>query len=444
MLRNRTQGILAAGLGLVVAACGSPEIKTNLRPEGPPDILAVLTQSQSDLLEDAVYCRYVNGVRDPKAPGLVSGPLSIGDVCPATEAEFDPIGASNFGFAVRFMFDELLDGDRVETLDCDDDDDGVPNDPLICSGSFATTQPVSIACGPAGAQTELDYTGYYVPNGNAVTFPVGPSLYALPDLDGTAFATGTACTAAVKDSVVDKDGTPVPADQRSHTFNLQELALIGVSPVDGNETVILPSAAAVFVFNASIDLASIDPATETDLTTALGVPVAFTVDVDDTNADADGVYVFTSSIWRPGDYIAKIKAGASFAEVNGGTITFDNEVKTAFSVAFGRVGTVPAPGATIAPDDTITLYFNDSFNPTTVTADEFELVDPANNTVAFSLAIITDSFPNDTIEITPSANLTPTTGAQRYVLRVKASATFANPGGLTFKGPYALSFKVGA
>jgi hypothetical protein len=152
MLRYRTQGFLAAGLGLAVAACSTPEIQTDLRPAGPPDVLAVLAQSQVDLTESAVYCRYVNGKLDPKAPAFVGDPLTGGAVmCPEDQADFAPaagfnLGASNFGFGIRVMFDELLDGDAVETLDCDLDDDGATDVPLVCAGSFETTQPLSISC----------------------------------------------------------------------------------------------------------------------------------------------------------------------------------------------------------------------------------------------------------------------------------------------------------
>src|SRR5262245_58064970 len=146
MLRYRTQGFLAAGLGLAAAACSDTEVKTDLRPAGNPDVLAVLSQSQVDLLEQAVYCRYVNGKLDPKAPTFVGNPLDGGStVCPDDQADFAPEGASNFGFGIRVMFDELLNGDSVETLDCDLDDDGATDDPLICQGTLDATQPLSIS-----------------------------------------------------------------------------------------------------------------------------------------------------------------------------------------------------------------------------------------------------------------------------------------------------------
>ena len=100
------------------------------------------------------------------------------------------------------MFDELLDADRVETLDCTD----IPDVGEICSGSFAETNPVSLSCDGA----EVAYTGYYVPNGNRVTYPLGPSIFVTPDPDSFAAPTGSTCTLTLDPSkIVDKDGVPV-------------------------------------------------------------------------------------------------------------------------------------------------------------------------------------------------------------------------------------------
>lgn len=451
MLRYRTQGLLAAGFGFAVAACSSPEIKTDLRPAGAPEVLSVLAQSQIDLIEDAVYCKYVNGTLDPKAPAFVGDPLTGGHVvCPPTEAEFEPLGASNFGFGIRVMFDELLNGDRVETLDCDLDDDGETDDPLVCQGSLDATQPLTITCMNGGSPVELDYTGYYVPNGNRVTFPVGPSIYALPDTSVAPFPTGTACTLTIEDNVVDKTGDAVPADQRTINFNMQDLALVAVDPSPG--AVVSPLGAAAFIFNAPMDDGSLDAATEVELTTAAGAAVPYDAVIDDGLAFGDAIYVFPTGTWRPGDYSARIRPGASFAEVNGGTIEFAAEEKVDFSVSFNRIGTAPSSNGTIATTGTLTIFFNDPIDPASVTEEEFELVDFNNQPVGFSVAVITDDagIGNDAIEITPDAPLMPTnpdgmTPNRRYNLRVKAAASFSNTGPngpKTFRGPFTLTFRV--
>src|SRR6202042_2484260 len=77
---------------------------------------------------------------------------------------------------VRIMFDELLDP-NVETL--------VPNiDPTTMmpdgtfTGTLANTLPVTLQCtDAAGAMQDVPYDGYYSPSGNALTNPLGPSLF---------------------------------------------------------------------------------------------------------------------------------------------------------------------------------------------------------------------------------------------------------------------------
>lgn len=445
MLRYRTQGILAVGLGFAAVACSDPEIRTDLRPDGPPEVLALLAQSQVDLGETAVFCKYDGETLDPKAPGFVGDPVTGGSVvCPPTRAEFTAgnTGAPNFAFAIRVMFDELLEGDKVETLDCVTGDDGIE----ICSGSLATTQPLGITCGAAGSETVLPYEGYYVPNGNRVSFPVGPSIYALPDFDGTAFATGTPCRVTIDGTKVqDKEGNSVDAGQSAIDFSFAELALIGVEPPDGNGVVIQPSGAAEFIFNASIDDASLDPATEVRLVDANGTVVPFAAEVDDFNATADAIYVYPTGTWRPGTYTASITAGASFMEVNGGTIDFAAAESTTFDVAFGRIGSVPANNGTIGTTGgTLTFYLNDSLDPASVTADEFELVDFNNRPVPFTVTVVTDDLQNDAIQVTPTGTLAPTApmSSQRYNLRVKAAAVFTSTGGKNLRGPFTLSFRV--
>src|SRR5689334_19751984 len=132
MQRYRTQGLLAVGLGLAAAGCfGDTELQTDLRPEGNPDVLAGLARSEIDGTEAPFYCRYTGSTLDPKGPNIVQG----GEICPVTMSEFTPntvdpraAPADGIGWGVRFMFDELLDGDAVETLSCDSDG--------LCSGEL--------------------------------------------------------------------------------------------------------------------------------------------------------------------------------------------------------------------------------------------------------------------------------------------------------------------
>ena len=205
----------------------------------------------------------------------------------------------------------------------------------------------------------------------------------------------------------------------------------------------------MFIFTAALDDASLDPQTETELTTAAGVAVPYDAVVDAYNADLDAIYIFPTGTWRPGDYIAKIKSGAMFFEVNGGEISFAADVQTSFSVSLGRIGTAPAANGIVpTTGGSLVIRYNDTLDVSTVTADEFELVDFNNNPVPFGVEVITDDLPNDAIEVTPTGTLAPTAvdmpnvARQRYTLRLKSSSSFANAGGKVSRGPFALSFRV--
>jgi hypothetical protein len=112
MFVNRTHGVVAATLGaLTLAACTDPAQNTDLRPEGPPEVLAVLVMNDAAgmLNETATFCK----TGDEKRPSLVGAT----QVCPDDlSAGADEVtNAYPDGWYVRIMFDELLNGD-VETL----------------------------------------------------------------------------------------------------------------------------------------------------------------------------------------------------------------------------------------------------------------------------------------------------------------------------------------
>jgi len=234
MLRYRTHGTLAVGLGFLAVGCLSePEIKTNLRPEGPPEILAVLATDAING-ELASFCKYDGAALDEKAPGLVQGVT----VCPDLPADFEaaellPLvvqtAGGPVGWGVRLVFDELLDPDAVEDLICDADGDGMEDNPITtCIGTIANTQPVTLTCGGM----TVPYDGYYYPNGNKESNPVGPALVVSPDPDALTFATGTTCTIAINSVVTDKDGVGVASGPDVGTFNLKlaDLAVLSSDP----------------------------------------------------------------------------------------------------------------------------------------------------------------------------------------------------------------------
>jgi hypothetical protein len=326
MLRYRTQGALAVGLGILATGCLSePELKTNLRPEGPPEVLAVLAVDPAVTgHEGAAFCKYVGTTLDEKGPGLVQGST----ICPPTADEFEAEGLFPLAWDIRVVFDELLEGDVVEELICDVDGDGVTDDPIeTCDGTIANTRPVTLSCGG----TTINYDGYYYPNGNKESFPVGPALYVTPDPADLTFATGTECNITITDVVVDKQGERVASAANSFDISIQELSLFQTDPEDGSTTPIAPDGAVAFAFNADLDAASVDAA-ELSLVDSQGAAVAFDFAVDSYNGGSDAIYIFGAAELAPGTYTASLNSGASFTELNTGTVTLQAAITVEFTV----------------------------------------------------------------------------------------------------------------
>ena len=232
MFVYRTHGVVAATLGALAAgACTDPSQNTDLRPEGPPDLLAVLvmTDASSQLVEKATFCR----LNDNKRPGLVGLPdATTQQVCPADLSKpADEVDtAYPDGWYVRIVFDELLDP-SVETLTEITDDTGAGTDTY--EGSIATTKPVKLECqSVSGSMIEVDYDGYYSPAGNHVTWPVGPSVVVKPN-NPTLIASGTPCQITINDVITDKDGNKVPSDERGpYKFGVAPISVISIDPPD--------------------------------------------------------------------------------------------------------------------------------------------------------------------------------------------------------------------
>ncbi len=235
-LKGYAKYALGAAAGVfVLGACGDPEQNTNLRPEGPPDVLAVLvaTDPAAQLYESATYCK----VDDEKRPTQVGLPdFTLSQICDADLTAPAPMVTSAYpdGWYVRIMFDELLDPEVEELIEILDPDTGEGTDTF--TGTIANTQPVVLECeSVAGGFVEVPYDGYYSPAGNAVTWPLGPSLVIKPD-EPRAIATNKMCRITLRDTITDKSGNPVPADQRGpFPFKIAPITPIAISPADGDE-----------------------------------------------------------------------------------------------------------------------------------------------------------------------------------------------------------------
>jgi len=192
-----------------------------------------MTDASSQLAETATYCR----PNDPKRPSLVGLPdATTSQICPADGGPVDELtNAYPDGWYVRIMFDELLDP-SVETLTEILDDKGMGTDTY--TGSIADTHPVTLQCQSATGtgMVNVDYDGYYSPAGNAVTWPLGPSLVIKPN-DPTLIATGRECQLTINGTVTDKDGNPVPADEVGpYKFKTAEITPIATDPTDSLDT----------------------------------------------------------------------------------------------------------------------------------------------------------------------------------------------------------------
>ncbi len=337
MLRYRTQGLLAAGLGLLLTGCFSdPDLKTGLRPEGSPEVLTVLA-TDANGLDAPAFCKYVGGQLDPKGPREVVDLAVTGapyEICPATEAEFTTNGPAQLDplvWNIRVMFDELLDGDAVETLfDSEPDANGNPQPCTAnsdsCTGHIDTTLPFDLSCGGLN----IAYDGYYYPNGNKDSSPVGPALILIPlDLAPT----GQDCQLTIKPSVVkDKQGVSVDMGPNLNQFTIgvMELDVVETDPLDAEavaeRSVLAPDGVVTFVLNSLVDAATVS-ATDVTLTNLdTNLPVVADVTVTDNVIEVAGAVALPV-----GNYAAKITTGAVIDDVVGGTRTF-GEIQVRFVV----------------------------------------------------------------------------------------------------------------
>jgi hypothetical protein len=264
MLVDRSMVVATISAGALFAGCADPDLPTDLRKHGPPNVTTVTVMSDlrtgvdpgfpqgpsdlSRLIESATHCR----INDEKRPGLVDLPtLRTTQVCPddlsrASLTEGSAEAAPPDWF-VRIVFDKLLDPnveDLVPQLDANMKPTGV------MLGTLVNTQPVTLTCNGA----DVPYDGYYVPNGNRVSWPLGPALFVQP-LSAMSVPTGATCEVGIKDIVHNKKGESVPADQRSFTFNIAPMKLRFSVPdpsVDAPSTIALdPQSPVKFYWTAA-------------------------------------------------------------------------------------------------------------------------------------------------------------------------------------------------
>jgi hypothetical protein len=342
---RRALGLLAASAPLAFAvACADPELKSDLVTEGPPEVTEVNVLSESAIFsyfngslvagEAATFCRVgeeykVNPLYCPLERDDTLKPIpGQREAAPVTDVH--PYGVALGmedltsqqllpNWHVRFIFDELLDGDVEDVIDVGDG---------VMYGTIAETQPVTLSCN----DVDLAYDGFYDPAGNHLSYPPGPALV----VQVTDFiATGTSCQVSLKDgAVTDQDGTPVPSDQLGpYDFQIAPLSVYSTDPADASEGVD-PAATFLIEMNAPIDLATVESAiTFTEMGGgAVGFEVRYApVDPEDPAAGTidNIVELVPASLAPMTTYVVTIDSG--IADTEGGTLTLEAPIPTTFT-----------------------------------------------------------------------------------------------------------------
>jgi hypothetical protein len=390
MFAHRTHGVVAAtlgALGLALAACDDPAQNTDLRPEGPPDVLSVLvmTDAVGGLYETATYCR----PNDEKRPSQVGLPdFTTQQVCSATlsEGADEVTDAYPDGWYVRIMFDELLDP-NVETLtEVTDEDTGQGTGVYV--GSIASTHPVKLECESVtgGGMVEVDYDGYYSPSGNRITWPLGPSLVIKPN-DPTLVATSSECQVTILDALTDKQGETVASDQRGpYKFKVAPIQVLEIDPADGDTVdAYTPYGDGMYVmFNTEVDPASIcDEGTGMDECEFSFTPDTGGVDFD-ALSETEFAFYANNPLTVETDYTFSFVEGGKIADRCGKEQTIDADLVGATTVAF-TTNPFDLNSATIATNETASplkrmrLMFSNVVDLATLDASEYSIT-PAPTT----------------------------------------------------------------
>jgi hypothetical protein len=295
------------------AGCGKEDSKSDLRPEGPPDILQVFVR------DGAGVSRLAYG----EHPDITGTPDDPPDLVPPLADLAGPVeDAVLLGNRIRIVFDELIRGSTVEQFVCacdplnggcstlghtfsgtevnpeqcsscadnpatpdpenetgkcaDADFDGVPDDAVLQPGI------VTITCG-VGSVTTSELDGWYTPSGNQQVptslgiNALGPALVISPPV----LPADQDCEVSVATSVTDKDGNAVPA--AAATFHTEPLVVLteSTSPPNGATNVPFDVVSVSIPLNSTVDLASLTSTTVTVVVAGETTPVAGALDLED-------------------------------------------------------------------------------------------------------------------------------------------------------------------
>lgn len=377
---------LFAACTLATAACNKPDLSSDLRPDGPPEVLTVSVNAPDNRdgfagggtsKEQVTFCKTQGpndgaaGAGDPKRPDeVILSDESALELCPtdSTKPVDELTNALPEAWYARIQFDELLDP-SIEDLVANVDAMGVPDGTY--TGTLANTQPVTLKCDSATGSGKVDvpYDGYYSPAGSSLSYPLGPSLVIIP-ADPTVIATNSECTITLKSNITDKDGHQVPVDQIGpYKFRVGAVEVLVIDPPDGGKQD--PVAAGVdLTFNTAIDEASLDAAV--DITP---VPNGNAAGIYSSPESAEEFFISADFPSGGGPFTFTLKQGAMILDQCGkattlGAPSVDNFTKTTFTT-----NPLKLKGITGAadPGSRIQIAFNQYMDNTTLDATEFTL-----------------------------------------------------------------------
>ena len=265
-----------AALALAITACDAPDEYSDLRPDGPPEVLTVSVNAldtratsggDGATIEQATFCKTqapndgAAGAGDPKRPDQVNTvdlvPLVV---CPEdlTKGVDERTDAMPEAWYARVEFDELLDP-SIEDLVANIDPTTMEPDGTY-TGTLKNTQPGILKCDSVtgSGQVDVPYDGYYSPAGNSISYPLGPSLVFIPN-DPTLVATSSECTLTLKENITDKDGNQVPADQRGpYKFRIGAITVLAIDPTSADAAQDPIAAGVDITFNTAVTKASLN------------------------------------------------------------------------------------------------------------------------------------------------------------------------------------------
>lgn len=375
-------GTIAASCALAVGACGTPDLYSDLRPDGPPEVLTVSVNAPDNrdgyagtgaTLEQVTFCKTQGpndgaaGAGDPKRPDqVILSDESALEECPtdSTKPVEERTDALPEAWFARIQFDELLDP-SIEDLIPDVDDTGAPTGTY--TGTLANTQPVTLKCesSTGSGLVDVPYDGYYSPAGNSISYPLGPSLVIIPT-DPTVVATNSECQITLKSNITDKDGNQVPADQIGpYKFKIAPIQVLLIDPSDGGKQD--PIAAGVdLTFNTAVDGAS------------LAAAVDLAPDPGNTGVSpesAEEFFVYSDFPAGGGPFTFTLKQGAMLKDQCGkatilGAPSVDNFTQTSFTTNALKLTSISGAAE---PGNKIQIAFNQTMNLSTFDATDFTI-----------------------------------------------------------------------